>query len=252
MGLTIHYGLSYREPGRRTTAEDCLAALERLRQAALDLPFEFVGPVTHLIGKDADFRFVSRESPNHWALCQAQTYVELPDKSSISVSPKELVFFSAWPGKECEEANFGLARYPTSIVYNGQRYRVPGNGWRWHSFCKTQYASNVSIQHFLRCHSTVCALLLKARELGFKVTVYDEGRFWGKWDYDALAHEVAEWNDMLASFVRALNNALGQDGCIGAPIQDNLAYVTAHDRPETRAVAESIGEVLKVLRQRGN
>lgn len=252
MGLTIHYGLSYREPGARTTAEHCLAGLEKLRQAALDLPFETVSNLIHLTGKDADHRFYDRDHEFVWPLIQAQEHVYLDDRrgfSSISVPPKEVFFFSTWPGEECEEANFGLARYPATVTRDGKRFRVPGSGWRWRSFCKTQYASNVSVEHFLRCHSAVCALLLKAEELGFRVAVDDEGGFWGNWDFAALVREVGEWNNMVASSTRALQDALdGSGASLVAPIQDNIAYITA---PRSSRAAQLADAIKKVLPEEG-
>lgn len=244
MGLTINYRLSYRIPGKRTTAADCLQVLEKLRQAALDLPFETVSDLVYLGGKEADYQSYDPCHEFVWPLIQAQEHVYLDGHrgfSSISVPPKEVIFFSTWPGEECEEANFGLARYPASIVHRGQRYQVPGSGWRWHSFCKTQYASNVSVEHFLRCHSAVCTLLLKADELGFRVAVDDEGGFWGNWDFAALAREVGEWNNMVASFTRALQDVLdGSGASLVAPIQDNIAYVTAPQSPWVGQLASAI------------
>ena len=46
---------------------------------------------------------------------------------------------------------------------------------------------------------TVCAILEKAQDIGFQVTVYDEGEFWTKRDMKALAEMVGQWDQMLAA-----------------------------------------------------
>ncbi len=130
----------------------------------------------------------------------------------------------ALPGCPRPSLRVGLARYPGFVALadavrfklecRARRecpYRV-STGGLGKAFCKTQYASNISMGHFLRCHATVCALLREARKLGCRVEVRDEGGFWGKWDYDALAREVGGWNRMLAGFVRAIESVLGGAG----------------------------------------
>ncbi|MGB9848851.1 MAG: hypothetical protein ACPLSY_03355 [Moorellaceae bacterium] len=136
-----------------------------------------------------------------------------------------------------------MARYPASVEISAETrarlWRKTGcvyprrvstaglgwSGWSWSAFCKTQYASNVSIGHFLRCHASVCALLREAQRLGFRVKVYDEGHFWGKWDYDTLVREVGVWNCHIAAFARILEEALGGSGAVvEAPITENPAY----------------------------
>ena len=123
-------------------------------------------------------------------------------------------------------------------------------GWRWSSFCKTQYASDPrcgGVANFLRCHISVVTLLDRIAELPtVKVEVDDEGKYgrshysddwreayeagrkptysWhdGKYDPKALAEEVGEWNSMIAAQMGALGDMLeasGSDleGC--SPIQ---------------------------------
>jgi hypothetical protein len=129
--------------------------------------------------------------------------------------------------------------------------RVPTklDGWRWRSFCKTQYASNPEyggIPNFLRCHISVISLLDRIAKLpGLKVVVDDEGKYgpsvyaddWkeadaagrkptyrrhkGKYNPAALASEVGEWNTMVAAFTGALNDAIAGSGIKGeSPITD--------------------------------
>jgi hypothetical protein len=121
-----------------------------------------------------------KDNPWFWALIQAQGNVTVkPDGTRlkknerstigtcwISVKPIEAILFRTWPGEGCEEANFGLCRYPKRIAYNGRMIATRlGTGWHWGSFCKTQYANEKGVMNFLRCHTLVVATLDYAKEL---------------------------------------------------------------------------------------
>jgi hypothetical protein len=96
------------------------------------------------------------------------------------------------------------------VEYGGKKVSTKQRGWVWYSFCKTQYASNVSLEHFLKCHWTVCALLKEAEKLGILAEVNDEGDFWGKWDYAALSKEVVTWNDNIRGMLHQITSSLGE------------------------------------------
>ncbi len=106
-----------------------------------------------------------------------------------------------------------------------------GTGWRYSTFCKTQYASDPEcggIPNFIRCHLSVIHLLDRIAELPtLKIEVQDEGKYgrsyyaddpwaekrvytWhdGKYDVKALVEEVAEWNTMIATTFGALSDVL--------------------------------------------
>ena len=123
------------------------------------------------------------------------------------------------PGDGCEAANFGFCKYPAHIEVDdpewpGQcnRIRTKLPGWRWSSFCKTQYASNSEcggVQNFLRCHLSVVSLLDHARSLGILEGVSDEGDFWETRDVCALTQEVGQWNNMIAGFAGQMKDWFG-------------------------------------------
>ena len=139
MGLTIHYSL------RSTCRSDAAARhhVERLRDRAMDLPFQQVGGLIDLSGEDCDFERLDREYPHRWLLVQANEHVTHGERG-YSVPPKRLIAFETSPGEGCEPANFGLCRYPSTVVgRDGRSIRTGLTGWRWRSFCKTQYASNL-------------------------------------------------------------------------------------------------------------
>ena len=199
---------------------------------------------------------------------------------SRSVTPSRLVAFHVFPGPGCEPANIGLCQYPGEIEWkyepaddrkfqeklhfswrkwqrwleaNGHEQYLPPEdftetrnvktklgGWRWSSFCKTQYSSNPDcggVANFLRCHISVVTLLNRIGKLpAMKVEIDDEGNYgpsyfsddyreaydegreptycWhdGKYDPKALAEEVGEWNGMIAAFTGAMNDMLEASG----------------------------------------
>jgi len=218
MGLTIHYNL--RSTVR--TMRDARGLVEQLRKRALRLPLESVGPMIERRDAEADCENCPRDDPDRWLLQQSGSYVteEAPEGEYIHrVSPQHVIAFSTQPGPGSEEANFGLCRLPATIVVpdrraygRSRRLRTGCAGWRWGSFCKTQYASNRDcggVENFLRCHLSVVALLDAASEAGLQVTVDDEGDYWKQRDAEALARAVGEWNEMVAAFAGGLKDHVG-------------------------------------------
>lgn len=51
----------------------------------------------------------------------------------------------------------------------------------------------------------------RSEKLGLLEYVNDEGKFWDRWDFDALAEEVSEWNQMIRSNLQRLKNAFGEN-----------------------------------------
>ena len=225
MGLTIHYQLQ----STARSAKEARERLERLRQQALDLPMKEVGELVELSGPACDYQQYDREHPLRWLLVQAGQYVDDPQgSSSYHVAPRHLIAFSTWPGEGCEQANFGLCRYPAVIEVadrdrSGRKRRLSTRlrGWSWSSFCKTQYASDPScggVEHFLRCHLGVVRLLDRARELDLLGEVSDEGGYWQQRDVRQLAEQVGEWNAMIAAVAGGIKDALDDPSQVQAPI----------------------------------
>lgn len=239
MGLTINWKL---KADVRQAAE-ARALVERLRQRARDLPFANVSELVELAGEDTDFAKLSRESPARWLLIQAGAYIEAHG-CNYHVAPQYVIAFTTQPGNGCEPANFGLCRYPSAIEVDDHRPGTTGRkrrvktgltGWRWTSFCKTQYASNPDcggVENFLRCHLVVIALLDFARSLGIVEEVSDEGNYWAARDAESLAKEVGAWNAMIAGFAGQLKDALG-NGVASAITQfPNFEHLEAKGRSD--------------------
>jgi hypothetical protein len=217
MGLTIHYSLKAR--GSDAQARKLVNALH---QTALDLPFKELGSVVELSGDQCDSNKRDREDPLRWLLIQAEESVKITPQDRAKraqgwcsyqrVQPLHLIAFTAWPGEGCEASNFGLCQFPAVIETEGGPLKTKLSGWRWSSFCKTQYASDPKcggVPNFLQCHLTVIAMLDKAKELGCLADVSDEGGFWQKRDLKALVQEIGSWNEMIAAFSGKLKDVLG-------------------------------------------
>ena len=103
------------------------------------------------------------------------------------------------------------------------------SGWRYSSFCKTQYASNPAcggVANFIRCHLCVVHLLDRIAELPtISAETDDEGKYgrsyytddwtvpepvysWhdGKYNVQPLAQEVGQWNEQTAAMFGAVND----------------------------------------------
>ncbi len=217
MGLTIHYRL---RSGACTPAA-ARQLVEQLRQRALDLPFQQVGPLVELTGDACNFDKRPRDDPHRWRLIQARESV-VRGPYHYDVRPRHVIAFETQPGDGCEQANFGLCRYPAVIIIQhgttpSMRLNTGLSGWCWGSFCKTQYASNPDcggVANFVRCHLSVVRMLDRARELGILAEVVDEGDYWQKRDVAALASQVGDWNEVIAAQLGQLKDLVG-DGVEG-------------------------------------
>jgi len=218
MGLTIHYELSL--PGL-TPQHVVEEMLERLRQRIMDLPFKQVDDkLTTREGDAADFSQSKKDDDKRWFLIQCQAHANFKydrqgrptragwriSRFSMSFPPAKVIGFSAWPGEGCEEANFGMCRFPERVEVKGEdglphSVSLGKPGWSWRSFCKTQYANDPRLGgfgNFLRCHLGMIAALDAAKELGFQVKVNDEGGFWKSRKVDKLAKALGEYDALVA------------------------------------------------------
>jgi hypothetical protein len=247
MGLTIHYNLS---TGEKDT-DKVKQMVKSLREACMDLPFKEVGELFEKMGKDVcDWTKYEKDDPLRWPLIQCVKHIDRPypkeypdstvySKISYGVSPIHVIGFTAWPGEECEESNFGLVKFPRyRYTKEYGRIEVPEyNRWSWSSFCKTQYANDPrcgGVENFLRCHLVVVAALEKAKALGFEIDVSDEGHYWEKRDIKALIKEIGEWDAMIAGMNFALSNALDSS-------KSKMKMVTAMDGRPDRERLEMLG-----------
>lgn len=244
MGLTIHYKLTT----DLTKPKEIRQVVEAIRQSALDLPFKEVGEVKEFRGDDTGHD--DADDTDRWLKIQAGAYIRDGD-SHISIAPQHIVAFTTWSGDGCEAANFGLSRYPATleIEERGRTRRLPTNlsGWRWSSFCKTQYASDPDcggLENFLRCHLCVVKLLDTIQAGGLvAVDVSDEGGYWQDRNIEALASEVGDWNEFIAAFSGAIKDAAGKNG---VTIESAIAGFPNFERLEAKG-QERWGHLREVL-----
>jgi len=244
MGLTIYYSLatSLRD------AEQVARLVETMRQFALDLPFEEVSEVVQLSGEEASEDEAGNED-QRWLKIQGTAFV-----SGCEVNPLHLIGFSTWPGKGCESANFGFCTYPDLVERQSEdgrkrKVRTGLEGWRWASFCKTQYASDPrfgGMEHFLRCHLSVIKMLdfIRRTEL-VTVDARDEGSYWESRDLERLVKEVVEWNEQVAAIVGLLRPLLEeQGGKAEAPITSfpHFEHLEAKGAEKLAALWKSLGD----------
>lgn len=120
MGLTIHYGLN----SSTRTAERAKALVERMRQLALDLPFERIDNKVHYLGPKICQRPLESLRGNDRAfsaVLDASISVAVPwnrkQDARVRVQPLEVFSFDAVPGPGSEWATFGLACFPAEIEH---------------------------------------------------------------------------------------------------------------------------------------
>jgi len=118
MGLTIHYNLKT----KAHPAEQAKAIVEKMRQLALDLPFERVDAKVHYLGPKICQRPLDSLRGNKRAfdaVLDGSLSVAIPwhrkRSASIRVQPLEIFSFDTEPGPGSEWATFGLARFPEEI-----------------------------------------------------------------------------------------------------------------------------------------
>lgn len=235
MGLALRWAL------RLAAGADPAPALAELREAALDLPFARVtalsrGPGEIVAGDGTAPDWLHPRSPTRrlkWAD---------PDDGRIrssSVDGSEPIGFVAWPGDGCEEVHLTLARFPERYVSGADSIQTGWDPTVWYGegFTKTQYASTVSAEHFLRCHTSVVALLDSARELGILGSASDDGNYLESRDVRGLLDSVGRHNAIAAGLTGALMDQ-GWDGI--APIGSHPEFEHLEMEPVGRAVRRKV------------
>lgn len=195
MSLTIHYSLKLGNVAVALARE----RVEQLRRRALQLPFERVDEIQHLVGDEC----AETGDRLRWF-----GQFNSDDSESPFALPEEIVGFSALPGEGCESAEFGLRR-------------GPGAGYDWQSFCKTAHTAGSHLD-FLRCHLAVIAVLDYAEELGLLRWVDDESGYWQRRDWADLLLEYRGF-DLNPTEVQAVNDELIR--LFGPPKEMSAAFV---------------------------
>jgi hypothetical protein len=229
MGLTIYYELTCGDE-----SEDLIRdRLTQLHDKAITLPFENVSELEFMdeVATEELKTEVKRVEFGGPAVslcvasCQAQNDAlqkHLGENRFQSVEPECFFRFTVYPGAGCETAAIGLSRFPEFIAASGRQWSTGLSRWHWHSFCKTQYASNPKhggVDHFLKCHLSLVELFDFANELGFLRRVGDDSGYWDTRDKKQLQEKLNDMNRTVAAFTGALKDAIDDcDGRLQAPI----------------------------------
>ena len=247
MGLTIHW--SFQGPQKKSEAT---AIIEKMRQRAMDQPFESVGEIVHFKGKDAQFDHDPPNSKYTWLKIQARETIWNKEQTIGWDCPaQEIIGFQIYVAPGSEWMEIFLATYPKTILVadertgNPKRLRTNLAAWSGGGFCKTQYASRPDcggVPNFLRAHLSVCRLLDHAKELGILKSVSDEGDFFEKRSVPALVNEIASWNAFIAAGVGAFDELAG--GKAVAPIKEfpNFAHLEARGQDQIDGLLRWIKE----------
>lgn len=243
MGLTINYKFSL--PGT-LSADEVKKNLNTLHQRCLDIPFQNVSNILEFTGDDCDYERHKDNDDIRWLLIHANhhypfkvvsgkpVYAEGSEATCMmGVTPLHVIAFSTLVGPGCESADFGLCRLPQSVLIKVEgaqcRQSMPdADKWIWRSFCKTQYASDPrcgGFPNFVKCHLTVIKALDIAKEIGFDVTVNDEGDYWAKRDHALLLKNIGAYNETIAKLASQIKDAAKAVGMtVEAPITDYPNY----------------------------
>jgi hypothetical protein len=183
MGLEIFYDLHAPADWPNARVQD---VVEKVHDLSLVLGFAEVDPV---LPNDPD------ESKTLLVKDASDVALLLP-----RVSSTEGWFFRAWPGEGCETALFGLCYFPRIVTVNGVEMATGwGEGWHFHTWCKTQYADRVSREHFLKCHRGVIAILDAFHANGVEVNARDGSGYWEHRDDAKLLEQLDDWNRIVAA-----------------------------------------------------
>lgn len=223
MGLTIHYELRL---AGETSDATVVHHLQRLHDHALTLGAKHMCPVFTFNGADLsvpDEEWVGGSVPWLFHVCtdvirtsRDGVIEDIEDRDRLAAAG-----FVVYPGEGSESPAFGLLRplltKPPENLEEGGR-TDNWRHWYWQSFCKTQYASAISEEHFLFCHQMVIGLLDEAKRIGFDVTVHDEGLYWETRDAALLLAEVRRSNVIIAHLAGALHDAISPEHRVQAEI----------------------------------
>ncbi|MFA5419532.1 MAG: hypothetical protein WC341_13860, partial [Bacteroidales bacterium] len=127
MGLTVHYGLktTQKEPAK------VKALIEKMRQLALDLPFENVSKIKHIGTKVCQTPYEKlRGKPHFEDIVYATKHITFPwskkthkhksggtssTSCGVDVQPLEMFKFDIIPGPGSEWISLGFCRYPEEV-----------------------------------------------------------------------------------------------------------------------------------------
>ena len=202
MGLCLNYEL--RLPPDRLRA-DMIETLESLQRFATALPVHRVAPIC-LFDRERtvpEFFNGSERFENfihEWASILAKPSNESSPTSGMNWNADSAAGFVIAVGKGCEAAPIGFL--------HGRSDDGTREEWFWYASVKTQYASVVSDEHLVTCHTALVSLLDHAIEIGVDVVVRDETGYWPSRNAATLIDEVHKMNRIVAKLAGVMCDSL--------------------------------------------
>jgi hypothetical protein len=240
MGLTVYY-----EWKTKIDTPQARRLIAKLRGLARQLPFDKVSEIYEQEPPDGQSRYIAYER----SFRQGDLYLSRRradgEQETVHVPAQHAMFFSVHV-QGAETASIGLATHPPVVVHHqdiiernetgsecgrrlqqGDPIEFPTRRrgyYSWHSFCKTQYASNPKLggeANFLRAHLSLIELLDQIKSAGVKVRVRDDSGYSRHRDVNRLLRSLREWDALVANIVGSFSDALGDhSAAIIAPIKD--------------------------------
>jgi hypothetical protein len=223
MGLSLGY-----EIRASVSAEEARELVQRMRQVALDLPFEEVSDLYEWRAGDTD---ADPESTRFLQMMGTQYGKKtLPggEERWIDIPPKHVIGFNISPAVGSETAAFGLATHPSVIEFEhqGQTHLIEtdlSGKYSWTQVCKTQYAGLQQyggVDNFLKAHLSLVQLLDEIAAMPVTLQVSDDSGYWDHRDETQLRQQLASWNGLIAAFAGQMKDQLGTNPETGvqAPI----------------------------------
>ena len=178
MGLTIHYSLRARGTLKDETVH---RIVQRTARLAKEIGCAHVGKVLPAWDED-------RTAPEFFDSAGRTL------RRMFGGPGKRGWLVEVWPGEGCEPAVFGLIRRRPRVPGDWEKTRNPRWNSRWElaAWCKTYYAAEHGLEHFVQCHERVVQLLELWRRADVKVRVHDEGGHWKTRSREALAAQIGD------------------------------------------------------------
>lgn len=239
MGLTLYYGMKAKfdaDAARKTVA--------RMYKRIARLPWDEVTEVFEIDPPDGKYEFKKEEADRLKPGWEYLTRKRDDGKEEfVRVPSLHVICFNAHING-AETASFGLASHPPVVVHRadvvehdergietvrigaGEAIEMPTRlrGWySWRNFCKTQYASNPKLggeKNFLRAHLTVFGAMDICKKLGLRTWIRDDGKYHKHKSVEKLLKSLRVHDEIVAGFVGAFGDALGQGRSIVAPIKE--------------------------------
>ncbi len=239
MGLSLGY-----EIRAKVTLEEARQLVQRMHEAALDLPFEAVSDLCEWRLEDADD---DPESTRFMELIGSQYGKKImPDGEErwVNIPPKHVLMCNVSPAEGSETAAFGLAAHPPAVeyVYRDQTLLIEtglAGQYSWTQVCKTQYASlqqHGGVENFLKAHLSLIKLLDFIATLPVTLQVSDDSGYWEHRDEAELRRQIASWNGLVAAFAGQLKDQMGTDPETG--VQGPILTAPDFEHLEAKGLAE--------------